>query len=73
MIRLAWILGLVSTRNYGSQLRAKRFGPEASSGSEGTLKHLERMLFEDRLAIILFLVGAIIFAYTFLQAPAFHQ
>lgn len=36
---------------------------------ESRTKSLERCLLEDRLAIILFLIGTIILAYTFLNAP----
>jgi hypothetical protein len=72
MIRLAWILGVVSTREYDSRRRVERFGTDASDGTGGTIQHLEQTLFKDRLAIILFLVGLIIFAYTFLNAPGFQ-
>ena len=41
-------------------------------GTDATLQHLERTLFENRLAIILFLVGIMIFAYTLLNAPVFQ-
>jgi hypothetical protein len=72
MLRLAWIFGFVSTREYDSERRVERFGPEAADAIDGTPQHLERTLLEDRVAMILFLIGIIIFAYTFLNAPVFR-
>ena len=69
MLRLAWIFGLLSTRDYDLRMRQKRF---RSAGAEATgcaLQRFERPLFEDRLAVILFLLGIMVFAYTFLNAP----
>jgi len=62
----AWIFGLLSTRRYASNPWKKRFGP-ASVTPECTLTQLEHSLFEDRLAVILFLLGTIILVYTFLN------
>jgi hypothetical protein len=58
----AWIFGLISTRRYAVQPWKKRFG-------HGPLSPLERSLFEDRLAVVLFLLGTVILVYTFLNAP----
>jgi hypothetical protein len=63
-LRIGWILGFVSTEDYGRHRGQPVYAPE------GRTKSLERCLLEDRLAIVLFLVGAIILAYTFLNAPA---
>jgi hypothetical protein len=64
MLRIIWILGFVSTREYDRRMRNQPiYAPESRT------KSLERCLLEDRLAIILFLAGAIILAYTFLNAP----
>jgi hypothetical protein len=64
MLRIRWIVGFVSTHEYGRRMRNQPvYAPESRA------KSLERCLMEDRLAIILFLAGAIILAYTFLNAP----
>jgi hypothetical protein len=62
----AWIFGLLSTRRYAIQPWTKRFG---SGTHECTFSRLEHSLFEDRLAVILFLLGTVILVYTFLNAP----
>jgi hypothetical protein len=63
-LRISWILGFVSTEDYGRRICAQPvYAPESRT------KSLERCLLEDRLAIILFLIGTIILAYTFLNAP----
>ena len=67
MLRLAWIFGLLSTRDYRLRMRQKRFGPAGTESTDCALQRLERPLFEDRLAMILFLLGSMIFAYTFLN------
>jgi hypothetical protein len=68
MLRLAWILGLLSTRDYDLSMRQKRFRRAVPEATDCALQRLERPLFEDRLAVILFLLGIAIFAYTFLNA-----
>ena len=65
--RLAWTFGLVSTKQYSTRTRVGRFGPQASDATDAALTRLEHKLFEDRLALILFLVGIVIFAYTFVR------
>jgi len=69
MLRLAWIFGFLSTRDYALRLRQKRFRPAVTEAADCALQRLERPLLEDRLAVILFLFGSMIFAYTFLNAP----
>ena len=66
MLRLAWTFGLVSTRQYGARTNMSVTNPQA-------IQFLERTLFKDRLAIIVFLAGLIILAYTFLNAPLFRR
>ena len=69
MLRLAWIFGLLSTRDYALRMRQQRFRPAVTEATDCALERLERPLLEDRLAVILFLFGSLIFAYTFLNAP----
>ena len=71
MLRLAWICGLVSTRDYDCQTRQKKFGNAAVAANEGALKRMERSLVEDRIAVIVFLIAITIFLYTIEYAPAF--
>jgi len=61
----AWIFGLLSTRRYAANPWKKHFGP-ATVASECTLTRLEHLLSEDRLAVILFLLGTVILVCTFL-------
>jgi len=64
MLRIGWILGFVSTPDYDRRIRGQNvFTPESRT------RRLEHSLWEDRLAIVLFLIGAIILTYTFLNAP----
>jgi hypothetical protein len=69
MLRLRWICGLISTRDYDCRARKMSSGMIA----ESRVKTLERSLSEDRLAILIFLAGAVILAYTLLNAPAFRD
>jgi hypothetical protein len=69
MLRLAWIFGLLSTRDYALWMRQQRFRPAVTEPTDCALERLERPLLEDRLAVILFLFGMMIFVYTFLNAP----
>jgi hypothetical protein len=50
-------------------MRQQRFRPAVTEATDCALQRLERPLLEDRLAVILFLFGMMIFAYTFLKAP----
>jgi hypothetical protein len=72
MLRLAWICGLVTTRDYDYQKRQKKFGNAAVAANEGALKRMERSLVEDRIAVVVFLVAITIFLYTIEYAPAFR-
>lgn len=67
-LRLAWIFGLISTREYEQRRRQKQFGQSAVPATESAFARLERTLTEDRLAVVLFLVGTVILAYTVLNA-----
>jgi hypothetical protein len=48
---------------------SRRWQSMADEATDCALQRLERPLLEDRLAVILFLFGSMIFAYTFLNAP----
>jgi len=69
LLRLAWICGLISSREYASRARLDRFGPEAVSAAETTLKYVEKLLLQERLAVVLFLIGIAILTYTLINAP----
>lgn len=64
MLRIGWLFGFVSTPDYD---RRSRCQPGRTPGSRE--KTLERSLWEDRLAIVLFMIGAVILTYTLLNAP----
>jgi hypothetical protein len=68
-LRLAWILGFLSTRDYDLRMREKTLGTGAIEATGDALRRLEGALNQDRLAVIVFLIGAIILAYTILNAP----
>ena len=72
MLRLAWICGLVTTRDYDCLKRQRNLGKAAIAANEGALERMERSLVEDRIAVVLFLVAITIFLYTFEYAPAFR-
>ena len=72
MLRLAWILGIISTRYYDSRKRQRMFGEAAIVAHEVALKRMERSLVQDRIAVIVFLVAITIFLYTIEYAPAFR-
>jgi hypothetical protein len=71
MLRLAWVFGLISTRDYDCRTRQKKFGNAAIAANETALKRMERSLVEDRIAVIVFLLAITIFLYTIEYAPAF--
>jgi hypothetical protein len=72
ILRLAWICGLVSTRDYDSRMRQRKIGIAAIAANEGALERMERSLVEDRIAVVVFLVAITIFLYTLEYAPAFR-
>ncbi|HWY49814.1 MAG TPA: hypothetical protein VNX70_20670 [Bryobacteraceae bacterium] len=72
ILRLAWICGLVSTRDYDSRMRQRKIGIAAIAANDGALERMERSLVEDRIAVIVFLVAITIFLYTLEYAPAFR-
>ena len=69
MLRLAWIFGVLSTRDYDLRMRQKRVRPSEAEAKGYLWEPLEQPLFRDRLAVILFLLGSLLFVYTFLNAP----
>jgi hypothetical protein len=72
ILRLAWICGLVSTRDYDSRTRQRKIGKAAIAANDGALERMERSLAEDRIAVVVFLVAITIFLYTLEYAPAFR-
>ena len=72
MLRLAWICGVVSTREYDCQVRQRKIGQAAITANPGALERMERSLVEDRIAVVVFLVAITIFLYTLEYAPAFR-
>ena len=72
MLRLAWICGLVSTRQYDCQRRQRKIGQAAITANEGALERMERSLVEDRIAVVVLLIAITIFLYTIEYAPAFR-
>ena len=70
-LRLAWICGLISTRDYDCRKRQRNIGKAAVAANGVALKRMERSLAEDRIAVIVFLLAITIFLYTIEYAPAF--
>lgn len=72
-LRLVWIFGLISTSDYAKRTAhhpsASGSGPVTLPGSH--FSRLESALLEDRIAVVLFLLGALILTYTVLNSPAF--
>src|SRR5260370_230064 len=73
MLRLGWIVGMITTAEYVCRRRYQQFGCEVANPTESSLRHLDRTLLKDRIAVVVFLLGFIIFAYTFLRAPLFAK
>ena len=69
-MRLAWIFGVISTRDYDYRNRQKRIGACAIGANEGALERLERSLTRDRVAVIIILIAITILLYAFQYAPA---
>lgn len=69
MFRLAWTFGFITTREYSARTRTEQYGREAGTPTDAALQRLETTLIQDRLALVIFLVGVIILAYTALNAP----
>jgi hypothetical protein len=70
MLRLAWICGLLSTREYHVKSRLEKYGSNAIVGPDSVLDRLDRSLVQDRIAVVLFLVGLVILTYAALKGPA---
>jgi hypothetical protein len=71
MLRLSWILGLVTTGEYSKRLRTARFGPEYAKVElpDCAVNKLEATLKEHRIALIVFLVGITVVVYTLINGP----
>ena len=65
MLRLAWIFGVISTRDYDCRTRQKSLGTSAVGANEGALRRMERSLVTDRIAVIVFLIAITIFSIAF--------
>ena len=72
VLRLAWICGLLTTRDYYYRIRQRKIGDAAIAANDGALKRMERSLVEDRIAVVVFLLAITIFLYTIEYAPAFR-
>lgn len=71
MLRLAWIFGVISTRDYDYRNRQKRIGTCVIGANEGALQRLERSLTRDRIAVILIVVAITILLYALEYGPEF--
>jgi len=69
LLRLAWILGFVSTPDYHARMRRSRYGAQAIVGGESAVNRLERTLAQDRLALVLFLLGLVLLLFTWVHGP----
>jgi hypothetical protein len=69
LLRIGWILGFVSTHEYHSQTRVRRFGADVPAATDASLERMERALVADRLAFVLFLIGTVILVYTCIHGP----
>jgi len=69
LLRAAWILGFVSTDEYQSRARTIRFGAGVPALTDTALRKLERSLASDRLAVVLFLIGAVLLVWTCVHGP----
>jgi hypothetical protein len=72
VLRLAWICGLLTTRDYDYRIRQRKIGDAAIAANDGALERMERSLVEDRIAVVVFLLAITIFLYTIEYAPAFR-
>jgi hypothetical protein len=72
LLRFAWIFGLLRSVEYARRVRRHKIGPETIGAADHTVQQLEIVLIEERAAVVLFLIGGVILAYTFLNAPAFQ-
>jgi membrane-bound ClpP family serine protease len=66
---LAWLLGLISTRDYETKRRRRDLGAEAVEATDEVVRRLEGTLVQDRLALVLFLIGVVVLVFSYLHGP----
>ncbi len=64
---------MIKTPEYICRIRRQQYGSEAAYPIESTVRHSNWALLKDRIAVVLFLLALMIFAYTFLRAPLFEK
>lgn len=72
LLRLAWIFGLLHSREYDRRVRSRKIGAATIDAADGAMERLEKVLVEERAAVVLFLAGGVVLAYSLLNAPAFR-
>lgn len=73
MLRLAWLAGFITTPEYLRRKRQQQYGCDAVHPIPTSVRHFDRTLLEERIAVLVFLVGFLLLAYTFLHAPLFEK
>jgi len=68
-LHLAWILGLLSTPDYETRRRRKRFGSNAVQATSSVLERLEATLVQDRFALVLMLFAVVVLVFTYVHGP----
>jgi hypothetical protein len=72
LLRFAWIFGLLHSREYDRRLRVRKTGADKIDVPDSAVERLEKLLVEERAAVLLFLAGGVVLAYSLLNAPAFR-
>jgi hypothetical protein len=72
LLRFAWIFGFLHSREYDRRVRARNIGAATIGAADCAVERLEKVLAEERAAVVLFLAGGVVLAYSLLNAPAFH-
>jgi hypothetical protein len=70
LLRFAWIFGLLHSREYDRRLRSRKTGAETIDVPDSAVERLEKLLIEERAAVLLFLAGGVVLAYSLLNGPA---
>jgi hypothetical protein len=72
LLRFAWIFGLLHSREYDRRLRVRKTGAKTEDAPDSAVQRLEKLLVEERAAVVLFLAGGVVLAYSLLNGPAFR-
>jgi hypothetical protein len=72
LLHFAWIFGLLHSREYDRRVRARTIGANTVDAADSAVDHLEKVLIEERAAVVLFLAGGVVLAYSLLNGPAFR-